>query len=237
MDLWQRRGYEIAAAVFTQRETEALSGKIQAADTNGAAFRRSGDLFAIRRFLEEVPGIKPLVFNEKLRALLQRYAGPGFFCTKAIYFDKPPGSNWFVPWHQDLTISVDRKTDMAGFGPWTKKPGQYAVQPPLPILEQNITLRIHLDDTDASNGALKVIPGSHLAGVLRTEQLNRHTYGEELCVAPQGAVMLMKPLLLHASDRSAGTKRRRVIHLEFSKAALPPGLQWSEAYHYDKDVY
>ena len=86
---------------------------------------------------------------------------------KSIYFDKPAGSNWFVSYHQDLTISVNAKIDLGGFGPWTVKQDQYAVQPPLQILENNFTIRIHLDDTDENNGALKVIPGSHLKGVCR----------------------------------------------------------------------
>ncbi len=62
-----------------------------------------------------------------------------------------------VAWHQDLTISVNKKLDLPGYGPWTIKQDQYAVQPPLEILENIFTIRIHLDDTDEKNGALRVI--------------------------------------------------------------------------------
>ena len=47
--------------------------------------------------------------------------------------------------------------NVEGYGPWTVKQNQYAVQPPLDILENNFTIRIHLDDTDENNGALRVI--------------------------------------------------------------------------------
>lgn len=97
-----------------------------------------------------------------------RLAGPRRRAgQKSIYFDKPEHSSWFVAWHQDLTISVDKKIDLDGFGPWTSKQDQFAVQPPLAFLENIFTVRIHLDDTDEHNGALRVIPGSHRKGIYR----------------------------------------------------------------------
>ncbi|HSC40278.1 MAG TPA: phytanoyl-CoA dioxygenase family protein, partial [Chitinophagaceae bacterium] len=138
------------------------------------------------------------------------------------------GSNWFVSYHQDLTISVDRKTEADGFGLWTIKQGWFAVQPPMPILESNYTIRIHLDDTDEANGALKVIPGSHRKGVYRPETIGRVIETEAVCRVKRGGVMIMKPLLLHSSGRTTNDNRRRVVHIEFSRHALPDGLQWAE---------
>jgi len=40
--------------------------------------------------------------------------------------------------------------------------------------------------------------------------------------------MVMKPLLLHSSNRTTNEKRRRVIHIEFCNKALPEGLEWAE---------
>jgi len=148
--------------------------------------------------------------------------------VKSIYFDKPAGSNWFVSYHQDLTISVNAKIDLGGFGPWTVKQDQYAVQPPLQILENNFTIRIHLDDTDENNGALKVIPGSHLKGVCRQNTTSLLPDEEIVCRVNKGGIMIMRPLLLHASERTTNAKSRRVIHVEFSKCSLPKPLQWSE---------
>ncbi|UZJ63879.1 phytanoyl-CoA dioxygenase family protein [Sphingobacterium sp. KU25419] len=67
----------------------------------------------------------------------------------------------------DLTISVDKKLEIENFGPWTTKQNQYAVQPTIDLLENMMTIRIHLDDTDEHNGALKVIPKSHSKGIYR----------------------------------------------------------------------
>lgn len=222
------QGYLIINDVFTASETESMIALIDAAHTSGPSFRKTTDLFAIRRFLKEIPALLPALITGRFRELLQTYGAPGCFITKSIYFDKPEQSNWFVAYHQDLSISVEKRLDIPGFGPWTVKQDQYAVQPPLPVLEQTLTLRIHLDDTDSSNGALKVIPGSHNKGLYRPGSGDLDREKEVVCAVKKGGVMLMRPLLLHASARSTGAKRRRVMHIECSAAALPAGLNWSE---------
>jgi hypothetical protein len=50
------------------------------------------------------------------------------------------------------------------------------------------------------------------------------------CAVPKGGVMLMKPLILHASNKSTSERNRRVIHLEFSDIDLPDGLDWREIF-------
>jgi ectoine hydroxylase-related dioxygenase (phytanoyl-CoA dioxygenase family) len=108
------------------------------------------------------------------------------------------------------------------------KQDQFAVQPPIDILENNFTIRIHLDNTDEGNGALKVIPRSHLRGIYRPETIDWDSEKEILCDVPRGGIMIMKPLLLHASGRSVNQNKRRVIHIEFSRHQLPKPLEWSE---------
>ena len=186
--------------------------------------------YAKRRFIAELPQLVPILFNRHLNELIYNEFDKSYFITKSIYFDKPPNSNWFVAYHQDLTISVDKKVKMQGFNSWTHKDEQYAVQPPISVLENNFTVRIHLDDTHDQNGALRVIPGSHLKGICRTDMIDRNFDSEIICNVPSGGVMLMRPLLLHASSKSASQNRGRVIHIEFSKQELPEPLQWSEKY-------
>ncbi|MBL9168973.1 MAG: phytanoyl-CoA dioxygenase family protein [Verrucomicrobiales bacterium] len=152
-------------------------------------------------------------------------------CVRAIYFDKSSDTNWAVPWHQDLTLAVRARHEVPGFGPWSTKDGISHVQPPVELLEQMITVRLHLDDADASNGALRVLPGSHRWGRLSAERIQRlrAEQPEFLCLASAGDVLLMRPLLLHASGRSTRGHHRRVLHLEYAGFALPGGLDWNES--------
>jgi ectoine hydroxylase-related dioxygenase (phytanoyl-CoA dioxygenase family) len=178
--------------------------------------------------LKELPQTTDLIFNDKLRSLISQILGDNFFLVKSIYFDKPAASNWFVSYHQDLTISVDKKIELDGFGPWTTKQNQFAVQPPIAILEDITTIRIHLDDTDGNNGALRVVPKSHLKKIYRPETIDWKKETEATCCVKLGGIMLMKPLTLHSSSRTTNNKKRRVIHLEFSSVELPAELKWAE---------
>lgn len=224
----EEQGYLIINDIFTASEVELIVAMIERANTSGDAFRKTKDLFAIRRVLQEIPDIIPYLFKEQFKKIITVYCNQGCFITKSIYFDKPAHSNWFVAYHQDLTISVDKKMNIPGFGPWTVKQDQFAVQPPVAILQRSLTFRIHLDDTDETNGALKVIPGSHRKGIYRPETIDWQKEREEICRVKKGGVMLMSPLLLHASARSTDAKRRRVIHIECNDIILPEGLNWSE---------
>ncbi|MES2108782.1 MAG: phytanoyl-CoA dioxygenase family protein [Bacteroidota bacterium] len=221
-------GFTTVSDIYSVDEIHAITCLIEQADQSNKTFRKSEDLFAIRQFLKEVPEVKKLIFNTRLKVLINNLFGGDYFVVKSIYFDKPEKSNWFVAWHQDLTISVDKRTDLPGYGPWTTKLNQFAVQPPLDILQDNFTIRIHLDDTDEGNGALKVIPGSHLKGVWRTDDFDHQSETAASCNVPAGGVMVMRPLLMHASNRTTTNKRRRVIHVEFSKSQLPGEINWAE---------
>jgi ectoine hydroxylase-related dioxygenase (phytanoyl-CoA dioxygenase family) len=225
-------GFIIVEDIYSKEEVAAILFEINQADTNKSTFRKTTELFAIRQFLKEIPSIAPSIFTEKLKDLITSCFGNDYFVVKSIYFDKPALSNWFVAWHQDLTISVDKKLEIAGYGPWTVKHEQFAVQPPLDILEDNFTIRIHLDDADEGNGALKVIAGSHLKRICRPDTIDWAAETEITCNVKAGGVMLMRPLLMHASGRTTNSKPRKVIHIEFSRLKLPEGLAWSESLSY-----
>jgi len=225
---FHENGFAIIENMYSPKEVDTLISLIDRASGEQETFRRSANLFAIRQFLKEIPEAIPVLFNDRLRTLIANEPGPGYFPVKSIYFDKPAGSNWFVAYHQDLTISVDKKTDLEGYSSWTVKQNQFAVQPPMAVLENIVTLRIHLDDTDEHNGALNVLKGSHRKGIYRPENMDITQESEHCCHVKKGGLMLMKPLLMHASRRSSNGRRRRVIHIEFSNMLLPSGLLWAE---------
>lgn len=155
---------------------------------------------------------------------------PGFIPVRSILFDKTAQENWPVAWHQDLTICVREMCDVAGYGPWSVKDGVHHVQPPVKVLKQMFTLRVHLDFTPSTNGALRVIPNSHSLGRLSAEEIgNEVEKAEVVCECDAGDVLAMSPLLLHASRRSESPSRRRVIHIEYApRGVLDSPLEWCE---------
>lgn len=151
--------------------------------------------------------------------------------VQCTYFEKSSQRNWLVPIHQDLSIPVKERVDAPGFTGWSTKEGQAFVQPPVEMLERMLAVRIHLDPCLAEDGPLRVIPGTHTRGSITPEvavALRKRDAGVE-CVAARGSALVMRPLLLHASSKSTGQGRRRVLHFLFASDPLPAPLQWRHA--------
>jgi ectoine hydroxylase-related dioxygenase (phytanoyl-CoA dioxygenase family) len=173
--------------------------------------------------------VRALAASKKISAVLRRLGCAGARPVRAVFFDKNPAKNWAIPWHQDIAIAVAARIDTPGFSGWSAKEGVPHVNPPPSLLARMATLRIHLDDCDAANGALRVAPGSHRHGLLNDADVARLTaQGVVTCHARRSDVVAMRPLMLHASSRATSPSHRRVIHLEYSADQLPNGLAWFE---------
>lgn len=151
--------------------------------------------------------------------------------VRVLAFDKTPDANWHLPWHQDRVIAVKRRIDLEGFGTWTVKGGRPHVEAPASLFEKMFNLRLHLDDCDAGNGALKVLPGTHRLGRLSDAEVKAAAAKGEaiLCEVKAGGLLAMKALALHASDASTSQRRRRVLHVDYCWGELPKELDWALA--------
>lgn len=212
-------GYEIHRAVLSDAEVAVLRREADAvADAAGSA--------CVRHLRERSSTFDALSFAERLLSLIPAGLRP----VRSILFDKTESENWPVLWHQDLTIAVAEERELRGYGPWSHKDGSPHVQPPVSLLEGMVTIRLHLDETSATNGALRVIPGSHRNGRIDANRLR--DFGKDgavTCECSPGDALLMSPLILHSSRRSEWPARRRVIHFEYARDAdLDPSLRWFE---------
>lgn len=184
----------------------------------------------VRRVLERAPKVWEIVRASPIVPLARGVAGDKAQVVRSILFDKTEQTNWLVPWHQDATIAVREHLEVPGFGPWSMKDGEAHCRPPRNILDGVLVLRVHLDDVGADNGPLRVVPGSHAAGLLPAAEVDRvakeATYLE--CCTKAGGVVLMRPHSVHASPKATRPQRRRVLHLEWSVDELPGGLAWAE---------
>ena len=214
---------------------EAIQAAIATADSATSDCEQSptrrGSSFAVRNALIDAPALSQLAGNPALISLVKEILGEQLWLVRAILFDKTAQANWSVPWHQDTTIAVREKADVNGFGPWSVKAGVVHCQPPARVLEHMVTARIHLDACDESNGALRVIRGSHRHGILGNENANIlvRTCDSVVCHVQAGGVLFMRPLLLHSSGRMTRLAHRRVLHLEFAGIELPSPLNWADA--------
>lgn len=224
-------GFAIVENVITQQEVDALRSAIEVAiseNEDSTSVRDRGGVYAIRNVTEVVPEVRALHGHSGIAQLVEPILGRDAMLVRGLMFDKSPDSNWGIFWHQDLSIAVRQREDVSDFVPWSIKAGIQHVQPPPDILQKMLTVRLHLDDCQETNGALRVLPGSHRKSRLtmfESETLKQNTDPVTCCVGSGGAVM-MRPLLLHSSHKATDAARRRVIHLEFAAEPLPRPLQW-----------
>lgn len=90
----------------------------------------TGGVYGLRNLLRRSPRVREVA--GALRTPVEPILGAGAFPTRALFVDKLPRVKDGVP----------------------------RVQPPVSVLQNMLTLRLHLDRAEAENGALIVLPGT-----------------------------------------------------------------------------
>jgi len=222
-DQFERDGYVLLPGLLPAGTVADLQLALE-------ALAASTPAAGVRDLMRRVPAIRALAHGAVLRAVVDEVLGAGAVPVRSVFFDKRPEANWNVAWHQDTSVALRAQHPVSGFGPWSDKQGIPHAEPPAHVLAQMLTLRVHLDPANPASGGLRVLPGSHRQGrVPSAEILRQVAEGPAVdCVAAPGDVLLMSPLLFHASRKASHCTRRRIIHLEYSALTLPPPLEWFE---------
>ena len=224
----ERDGFAFLRGAVSTSELEEMRGLFAAPHHYPNVARRGDSIYGIRDLLTTVTGIREAASRSPLIDWVTKILGPSSRPVYGVFFDKTSTANWPIPWHQDITIRVRERRDVPGFEHRPVKDGTVHLIPPVELSSEMLALRIHLDDASSTHGALRVIPGSHRLGRLSNEELQRRTIAANsvTCEVRAGDIMLMRPLLVHASSACGHPGHRRVIHVEYAAFDLPGGLEW-----------
>jgi hypothetical protein len=226
--LLNRDGYALVRGVLNSDSVARAADDCAAALMSGEAAdsvltSRPGRAYGARNLLRLWPGAVDLLRQSPLAAVLKDILGEAAGVVRGLYFDKPPGESWSLPWHRDMTIAVKSHGPLGRFNKPTTKAGVPHLEAPVDLLATMLTARIHLDAMTAENGPLQVVPGSH--------RLDAAPRPVETIHCAAGDVLLMRPLVSHASIVSAEgcTEHRRIVHLEMSPTKeLSDGYEWHD---------
>jgi len=216
----QEQGFAIIPAILEPNDVDGLLEEFSRVDLPRS---RAGVRHAMR-----LPAVAKIARSELLLGIAQVVLGGEAFPFRATLFDKSPTANWLVVWHQDTALPLRERRETHGWGPWSVKDGVNYAHAPASALSQVLALRLHLDDSTAENGPLRVLPETHTLGVLTDETLHDLStkVGPVDCFTPRGGLLAMRPLLVHASSKSRAENPRRVLHLEYATApAIADGLE------------
>jgi len=225
-------GYAMLPQAFTLSEVEAARRDCAAALTeinagSSVLAGAGGPAYGARNLLRLWPKVVALLRTATLAGPILRVLGPQAGVVRGLYFDKPPGNSWALPWHRDLTIAVKKHGSFALFNKPTNKAGVPHVQAPVSLLATMLTVRIHLDAVTDRNGPLRVVPGSHAP----EQGIQPGDREPAILHCESGDALLIRPLLLHASGHSEPDhlEHRRIVHLELaSSPCLDDGYEWHD---------
>ncbi len=224
---FRRRGYAALRGLATAAQLAGLASAVASATSR---HQRSGRAAYAARDLLALPAVSAWVGSAPVQAAVSALLAPRAPAISAVLFDKQPEANWRVPWHQDLMAPLRVRRDLPGWAPWSVKDGRPHVRLPQAHSVQRLALRLHLDDCAADNAPLEVLPGSHADGPLDPAGIAAWCARVAPCVltAARGEVLAVHPLLFHASAPALAPGQRRVLHVEWCAAPLPPGLAWAD---------
>jgi ectoine hydroxylase-related dioxygenase (phytanoyl-CoA dioxygenase family) len=217
-------GFAILSDVISEREISDLHATL---NQSGLPRSRAGMRHAMRN-----ESVAAVAHDPRLLSMAQEILGSAAIPFRATLFDKSPASNWLVVWHQDTALPLRERREVPGWGPWSIKDGVNYAHAPASALEQVLALRLHLDNSVAENGPLRVLPGTHALGVLSDDAL--HDLSTKItdieCLVPRSGILAMRPLVVHASSKSQSDAPRRVLHIEYAVSyAIADGLELAVA--------
>ena len=210
----QKQGFAVIPEILTPKEVDERLDELSRSELPRS---RAGVRHAMK-----VPAVATVAQDARLMGIVRETLGEKAFSFRATLFDKSPTANWLVVWHQDTALPLQERRDVPGWGPWSLKDGVIYAHAPESAMSQVLALRLHLDDSTAENGPLRVLPGTHTLGVLTDEAL--HDLSTRIvavdCVVPRGGVLAMRPLIVHASSKSQSDAPRRVLHIEYAASSV-----------------
>lgn len=208
IDQFNRDGYLFPIRVMSEEAAKVLRVKLETFEK-----KMGGPLSGDLRFKTHLlfPWMCDLIRDDNVLDPVEDLFGPNLFCWASNFFIKEPQSPNFVSWHQDSTYWGLSKPDV-------------------------VTAWVALSASNASNGAMEVIPGTHLLDQVPHRDTftknNLLTRGQEVMVEvdAQKAVRVdLKPgemslhhvRIIHGSAPNPSTDRR----IGFAIRLIPTSVQ------------
>jgi ectoine hydroxylase-related dioxygenase (phytanoyl-CoA dioxygenase family) len=217
-------GFAIAERVFLPEEITRLREAL-------CRFRGSPQDCTCLRHVLHHPALREIASDPRLLALAEEILEARSSPITATLYQKTSSRSWVAPWHQDTVLPPPERSRHGG---WGGRPDDRARAPRSPekTLGGVLALRLHLEDSTEDNGPLRVLPSTHLHGILDDVTIHRlaGSLSPVRCVVPAGGVVVMRPLLVHASSRVRGAMPRHVLHIEYTRARDAAGAStlWAQ---------
>lgn len=202
-EFYHKNGYLLGLPrIYSTDQMHTLNSELH----NLVALLKPGETTKdIREWHESSAYLFEIVMNPKILDLVESVLGPDFYCWASSFFIKEPFSKATVGWHQDAYY-------------WPMSP------------HHTVTVWLAFDDVDEENGGMKIIPGSHLHGLLKhrrsqqtdsvlTLELETRSFSEAQAVQfrlKAGEISMHDDRCVHGSPANLSARRRAGLTIRYS---------------------
>lgn len=159
----------------------------------------------IREWHEASRWLYDICMDPRILDLVEGILGPDFYMWASNFFLKEPHTHHTVGWHQDAYY-------------WPMAP------------HNSVTVWLAFTDVDEQNGAMKIVPGSHRAGIIQhqrstatdsvlTLELESGTFREDTAVSMRlraGQISLHDDRAVHGSPANPSDRSRVGLTIRYS---------------------
>jgi ectoine hydroxylase-related dioxygenase (phytanoyl-CoA dioxygenase family) len=217
---YEENGYLLVPEVLKPSEVEELRSALEEVLEEAAGLEASNAKFALsspdpstgRRFVKRVfnpnarhPAFETLLSHAAILDLVEELIGPDITLQQTKLNLKPSAEDARFEWHQDYPFFPHTNFDL-------------------------VAVMVYLDDSDETNGGLRVIPGSHKLGPLEHDfSADGQAYGTEVSdksvfadesrwvslEVPAGSLALHHSCTLHCSGTNQSARPRSTLIFEY----------------------
>lgn len=209
---YHREGYLLGLpAIYSRDEMDRINAELPSLL---ALLKPGEDSGEIREWHHTSTYLYEIVMHPKILDLVESLLGPNFYVWGSAFFIKPPHSPGTVPWHQDAYY-------------WPLSPCN------------TVTVWVAFDDVDEANGGMKLIPGSHLGGLIKHRQKDDahatlslgledgtdfQTDSAVQFKLKAGEISMHDDRAIHGSQANPSDRRRAGLTIRYSGTNVKPDL-------------
>ncbi len=216
IEQYNGKGYVFPIDIFSQSEIESIRSYFD--DLLPKALDAGWNSYELTNWHKHCQGVWDIVTDSRIIDVMEDMLGETVILRHSHFFAKLPGDGMRVSWHQDASY-------------WPITPSKV------------VSAWLAIDDSDLGNGAMQVIPGSHLKAQVefRDSAADEHNVLNQTVEDPEqhgdppvalelkaGQISLHSDWVLHGSDPNESDRRRCGLAMRYLSKDVRAYNGWNE---------
>ncbi|MDE2745711.1 MAG: phytanoyl-CoA dioxygenase family protein [Chloroflexota bacterium] len=216
IEQYNDKGYVFPIDIFSRSEIESVRGYFD--ELLPKALEAGWNSYELTNWHKHCQGVWDIVTDSRIIDIMEDMLGETVILRHSHFFAKLPGDGMRVSWHQDASY-------------WPITPSKV------------VSAWLAIDDSDLGNGAMQVIPGSHLQAQVefRDSTEDEHNVLNQTVENPEehgdppvalelkaGQISLHSDWVLHGSEPNDSNRRRCGLAMRYLSKDVRAYNGWNE---------